>query len=229
MGVPSCGFLLPSVSPCQAVALLRAVPGQPALLSHAAQCMLRPPSLSVRSEPDRTACRYAKNGWPITTTSNQGLGVQLKNLITQSADPIPGNKVGAGKLNVFQALQLVPLNPNAAGSAEPFGSSASSGSFGSVESFGEAEPVFEPAPPEEPGASNVAQIEANSTSPSPGGFGAASAGTAPQLPPIYIRAPPAIAAPAPAPAAPEVAAQLAEAAPAMPRRAGPAAAPSLSG
>ena len=75
---------------------------------------------------------------------------------------MPGNKVANGRLDINQAMQLVPLNPSTTGS------SASASSFGSsaaVESFGAAEIVPEPTTePQEAASSNRAQIESNVTS-----------------------------------------------------------------
>ena len=75
---------------------------------------------------------------------------------------MPGNKVANGRLDVNQALQLVPLNPNTPGSS---GSASSFGSGAAVESFGAAEIVPEPTTePQTPDSSNRAQIESNVTS-----------------------------------------------------------------
>ena len=75
---------------------------------------------------------------------------------------MPGNKVANGRLDINQAMQLVPLNPNTPGSS---GSASTFGSGAAVESFGAAEIVPEPTTePQEPATSNRAQIESNVTS-----------------------------------------------------------------
>ena len=73
---------------------------------------------------------------------------------------MPGNKVANGRLDINQALQLVPLSTSSSSS-----SASSFGSGAAVESFGAAEIVPEPTTePQEAASSNRAQIESNVTS-----------------------------------------------------------------
>ena len=74
---------------------------------------------------------------------------------------MPGNKVANGRLDINQALQLVPLTPSASGSSS---SASSFGSGAAVESFGAAEIVPEPTTEPQEDTSNRAQIESNVTS-----------------------------------------------------------------
>ena len=92
-------------------------------------------------------CRFAANGWPITTTTHEGLGVQVKNLILASAVSMgtaTSAKIAGGLLDAYAALQLVPVDPSSTSST-----SASSSSFGDTST---------PASPEEenPFASDTA-------------------------------------------------------------------------
>ena len=77
-------------------------------------------------------CRFAANGWPITTTTNQGLGVQVKDLIVSSAVSMgtaTEAKIAGGFLDAYAALQLVPDDPSSTSST-----SALSSSFGDTTS-----------------------------------------------------------------------------------------------
>lgn len=92
-------------------------------------------------------CRFAANGWPITTTTHEGIGVQVKDLIMASAVSMgtaTSAKIAGGLLDAYAALQLVPVDPSSTSTT-----SASSSSFGDTQT---------PASPEEenPFASDTA-------------------------------------------------------------------------
>ena len=70
------------------------------------------------------SCRFLANGWPITTTGNQGLGVQIKQLIESSAVSMgtaASAKLAAGLLDTWAAIQLVPIPASSSGSSSSFG------------------------------------------------------------------------------------------------------------
>lgn len=74
--------------------------------------------------------RFIANGWPITTTENKGVGLQVKQLIISAAASMgttDSAKIAGGLLDTYAALQLVPINPDSSSSS----SSAASSSFGS--------------------------------------------------------------------------------------------------
>lgn len=94
-------------------------------------------------------CRFLANGWPITTTTNQGLGVQVKQLIMSTAASMgttSSSKLASGLLDTWAAIQHVPINPS--------GTSTGSGDSGT--GFGDS--TATPATPEEanPFASSTA-------------------------------------------------------------------------
>jgi len=70
------------------------------------------------------SCRFLANGWPITTTGNQGLGVQIKQLIESSAVSMgtaASATLAAGLLDTWAAIQLVPIPASSSGSSSSFG------------------------------------------------------------------------------------------------------------
>ena len=78
-----------------------------------------------------TSCRFLANGWPISTTTNQGLGLQLKQLIMTTAATMGTSdtaKLASGLLDTWEAIQHVPINPSSTSSSDSgtgFGDSTS--------------------------------------------------------------------------------------------------------
>ena len=106
--------------------------------------------------------RFAANGWPITTTTNEGLGVQVKDLIIAAAVSMgtaTSANIAGGLLDTYAALQLVPVDPSSSTST-----SALSSDFGDTPSS--------PSPEE-------ANPFASSSATQSGDFGDASSGVAP--------------------------------------------------
>ena len=107
--------------------------------------------------------RFAANGWPITTTTNEGLGVQAKDLIIAAAVSMgaaTSANIAGGLLDTYAALQLVPDDPSSSTSTPAL----SSGDTPSSPSPEEANPFA---------ASSAIQS---------GDFGDASSGVAPAPP-----------------------------------------------
>ena len=108
-------------------------------------CSTLPTKAHIQAQT--TICRFLANGWPISTTTNQGLGLQLKQLIMTTAATMGSSdtaKLASGLLDTWEAIQHVPINPS--------GTSTSDSGSG----FGDS--TTTPATPEEdnPFASNTA-------------------------------------------------------------------------